>query len=32
MLYALAMEFNDAEEHIYPEVKSSYWWWNEQVR
>ena len=29
---APAKEFNDAEEHIYSEVKSSDWWWNEQVR
>jgi len=32
MSYAPAKEFNDAEEHIYSEVKSSDWWWNEQVR
>jgi len=25
-------ESNDAEEHIYSEVKSCDWWWNEQVR
>jgi hypothetical protein len=31
MLYAPAKEFNDAEEHIYSEVKSSAWWWNEHV-
>jgi len=32
MSYAPAKEFNDAEERIYSEVKSSDWWWNEQVR
>jgi len=31
MWYAPAKEFNDAEERIYSEVKSSDWWWNEQV-
>jgi hypothetical protein len=31
MSYAPAKEFNDAEERIYLEVKSSDWWWNEQV-
>jgi len=31
MLYAPAKEFNAAEELIYSEVKSSHWWWNEQV-
>jgi len=31
MLYAPTKEFNDTEEHIYSEVKSSDWWWNEQV-
>jgi len=31
MLYAPAKEFNDADERIYSEVKSSDWWWNEQV-
>jgi len=31
MLYAPTKEFNDAEERIYSEVKSSDWWWNEQV-
>jgi hypothetical protein len=31
MLYAPAKEFNDAEEHIYSEVKSSAWCWNEHV-
>jgi len=30
--YAPAKEFNDAEERIYSEVKTSNWWWNEQVR
>jgi hypothetical protein len=30
MLYAPVKEFNDAEECIYSEVKSSDWWWNEQ--
>jgi len=30
--YAPAKEFNDAEERIYSEMKSSDWWWNEQVR
>ena len=30
-LYAPAKEFNDAEEPIYSEVKSSDWWRNEQV-
>ena len=29
--YAPAKEFNDAEDRIYSEVKSSDWWWNEQV-
>jgi hypothetical protein len=29
---APAKEFNDTEERIYSEVKSSDWWWNEQVR
>jgi len=32
MSYAPAKEFNDAEERIYSELKSSDWWWNEQVR
>jgi len=32
MAYAPAKKFNDAEERIYSEVKSSDWWWNEQVR
>jgi len=32
MSYAPAKEFNDAEQRIYSEVKSSDWWWNEQVR
>jgi hypothetical protein len=32
MSYAPAKEFNDAEERIYSEVKSSDWWWNDQVR
>ena len=32
MSYAPAIEFNDAEEHIYSEVKSSDKWRNEQVR
>jgi len=32
MLYAPAKEFNDAEECIYSDVKSSDWWWIEQVR
>ena len=32
MSYAPAKEFNDAEEHICSEVKSSDRWWNEQVR
>jgi hypothetical protein len=27
-----AKAFNDAEEHIDSEVKSSDWWWNELVR
>jgi len=31
-LYAPAKEFNEAGEHIYSEVESSDWWWNEQVR
>jgi len=31
MSYALAKEFDDAEEHIYSEVKTSDWWCNEQV-
>jgi len=31
MSYAPAKEFNDTDEHIYSEVKSSDWWWNEQV-
>jgi len=31
MLYAPAKEFNNAEEHIYSEVKSHDWLWNEQV-
>jgi len=31
MPYAPAKEFDDAEERIYSEVKSSDWWWNEQV-
>jgi len=30
-LYAPAKEFNDAEEPIYSEMKSSDWWWNEHV-
>jgi len=29
--YAPAKEFNDAEERIYSKVKSSDWWWNEEV-
>ena len=32
MMYAPAKKFNDAEKHIYSEVKSSNWWLNEQVR
>jgi hypothetical protein len=32
MSYAPAMEFNDAEECIYSEVKSPDCWWHEQVR
>jgi hypothetical protein len=32
MSYAPAKEFDDAEERIYSEVKSSNWWWNEEVR
>jgi len=32
MSYAAGKEFNDAEEHIYSEVKSCDWWWNEPVR
>jgi len=32
MSYAPANEFNDAEECIYSHMKSSDWWWNEQVR
>jgi len=32
MSYAPAKEFNDAEERIYSAVKSSDWWWNEQIR
>jgi len=31
MSYAPTKEFNDAEQGIYSEVKSSDWWWNEQV-
>jgi len=31
MSYALVKEFDDAEKHIYSEVKSIDWWWNEQV-
>jgi len=31
MAYAPAKKFNDAEERIYSEVKSSDWWCNEQV-
>ena len=31
MLYAPANEFDDTEEHIYSQVKSSDWWWNELV-
>ena len=31
MSYAPAKKFNDAGERIYSEVKSSNWWWNEQV-
>jgi hypothetical protein len=31
ILYAPAKEINDAEERIYSGVKSSDWWWNEQV-
>jgi len=31
MSYALAKDFNDAEECIYSVVESSDWWWNEQV-
>jgi hypothetical protein len=30
--YAPAEEFNDAEKRIHSEVKSSDWWWTEQVR
>jgi len=29
--YAPAKQFNDDEERFYSEVKSSDWWWNEQV-
>ena len=29
--YAPAKEFHDAGEHIYSDVKSSNWWWNEHV-
>jgi len=32
MSYGPAKKFNDAEECIYSEEKSSDWWWNEQVR
>jgi len=32
MSYTPEMEFIEAEESIYSEVKSSDWWWNEQVR
>jgi hypothetical protein len=31
MSYAPAKEFNDAKERIHSEVKSSDWWWNEEV-
>jgi hypothetical protein len=31
MSYAPAKKFNDAEERIIPEMKSSKWWWNKQV-
>jgi len=31
MFYDPAKEFNDNEECIDSEVKSSHWWWNEQV-
>jgi len=31
MSYAAAKEFNHADECIYSWVKSSDWWWNEQV-
>jgi hypothetical protein len=31
MLYAPTNKFNDAEESICSEEKSSGWWWNEQV-
>jgi len=31
MAYAPAKELNDAEKHIYSEMISSDWWWNEQV-
>jgi len=32
MSHAPAKELKDAEEGIYSELKSSDWWWNEQVR
>jgi hypothetical protein len=32
MFCAPAKEINDSEERIYYEVKSSDWWWNEQLR
>jgi len=32
MSYAPAKEFDDAEDHIYAEVKLSDWCWNKQVR
>jgi len=32
MSYAPGKEFTDTEECMYSEVKSSDWWWNEQVR
>jgi hypothetical protein len=32
MSYAPAQEYNDAEERMNSEVKSSDWWCNEQVR
>jgi len=31
MPYAPAQELNDTEERVYSKVKSSNWWWNEQV-
>jgi len=32
MSYAPPKQFNETEKWIYSEVKSSDWWWNEQVR